>query len=46
VRGCVPTGAVREAVAAVASEHLGGRRLVNDVEVTPNPEPDGAEDLE
>lgn len=44
VRGWVPTGAVRDAVAAVVGKHLGGRRLVNDVEVTPNPEPDGAED--
>jgi hypothetical protein len=45
VRGCVPTGAVRHGVAAVLGERLGGRRLVNDVEVTPNREPDGAEEL-
>ena len=45
VRGCVPTGAVRDGVAAVLGEQLGGRRLVNDVEVTPNREPEGAEDL-
>jgi BON domain len=45
VRGCVPTEAVRDAVAAVAGNHLGRRRLVNDVEVTPNAEPDGTEEL-
>jgi BON domain len=45
VRGCVPTGGVRDAVADVLGEHVGGRRLVNDVEVTPNPEPEGAEDV-
>lgn len=45
VRGCVPTEAVRGAVATVLDEHLEGRALVNDVEVTPNPVPDGAEDL-
>ena len=45
VRGCVPTESMKGAVADVLQPHLEGRRLVNDVEVTPNAVPDGAEDL-
>ncbi len=45
VRGCVPTESMKGAVAEVLEPHLEGRRLVNDVEVTPNTVPDGAEDL-
>ena len=45
VRGAVPTAAARDGVAGVVRDVLPGRRLVNDVEVTPNAEP-GAEDIE
>jgi hypothetical protein len=47
VRGAVPTAAVRDAVAAVVREAAPHLRVVNDVEVTPAPEPadDDVEDL-
>lgn len=45
VQGCVPTAGVRAAVADVVREHLTDRRVVNEVEVTPNAEPDDVEDL-
>jgi osmotically-inducible protein OsmY len=40
VRGSVSTGAVRDGVAAVAHEVAPALQVVNDVEVTPTPEPD------
>lgn len=47
VRGAVPTGSVRDAVAAVVREAVPDLRVVNDVEVTPAAEPgdDDVEDL-
>jgi hypothetical protein len=45
VRGCVPTEAVRSAVADVVGDRATGWEIVNEVEVTPNVEPAGAEDL-
>lgn len=45
VRGCVPTEGVKASVAAVVRENLAGRSLVNEVEVTPNAEPDHVEDM-
>jgi hypothetical protein len=39
VRGSVPTRTVRDGVVAVAHDLVPGLQVVNDVEVTPTPEP-------
>jgi hypothetical protein len=46
VRGTVSTLALRDAVDEVARDVVPGVDVVNDVDVAPNVEPDGAEELD
>lgn len=45
IRGTVATAALRDSVGEVARELIPAADIVNDVEVTPNPEPGAAEEL-
>jgi osmotically-inducible protein OsmY len=45
LRGTVPTPAQRDAITEVAHDLAPQAEIVNDIEVTPNPEPRDAEEL-